>query len=97
MSTKLLPVNKMLFVEREQPPPKKADQFGFVLPEKVDMSKHVCVVLRGTSEGSQFEKYIGSKIVVMQNMLDTVEFNKQFFQIISENGVVAIIAESDLF
>lgn len=97
MSTKILPVNKMLVVEREQAPQSKPDQFGFVLPEKVNLSKHIIVTLRAASEGSPFERYIGSKLVVVQGMIDMIMMDMNSFNLVSENGVVGIVAESDFF
>lgn len=95
MSIKLIPVNKMLLVEREFKKPEKQDQFGFVLPEKIDMSKHIVVRLKNTSEGSTYERYVGQNLLVVRAMIEDVEINGATFQIISENGVVGIAAEGD--
>lgn len=97
MSIKLTPVNKMLLIEREKQQKQKPDEFGFVLPEKVVLTKHAVVNLVSASESSQYERYVGQKLLVNNSMIEQVEVNNSIFNLISENGVVAIVAESDLF
>ncbi len=96
MPIKINPVNKMLLVERK-PVAKKEDEFGFILPTKVSYDKHLVVNLKAAPENSQYEKNIGNDILVVGAMIEQVEINKEVFNLVSENGVVGIIAESDLF
>lgn len=97
MSVKLNPVNKMLFIERISTPKNKPDEFGFVLPERHDSSKHIIVTLKAASEGSQYERYVGQKIVVARNMIDSIEVKGSYYDLVSETGVMAIVSENELF
>lgn len=96
MPTKLTPVNKMLVVEKESNSNKQED-LGFVLPERVVITRHSNVVLKSASEGSLFERFVGQKLVVVTSMMEDIEVKGTKHTIIPENGVVAVIAESDLF
>lgn len=97
MLPKLKPVNKMLLVQREQQPKQKPDEFNFILPEKVVITKHTIVELLAASEGSGYERYVGQKLLVVNGMIDSVEVKSHMFDLISENGVVAVVTESELF
>jgi len=96
MAFKLTPVNKILVVEREQVQEKQEDR-PFILPTKVVLTRHSNVTLKNAGEGSQFERYVGQKMVVVTSMIEEVDVNGEKHLILPENGVVAIIAESDFF
>ncbi len=96
MPTKLTPVNKMLVVEKENSISKQ-EELGFVLPERVVITRHTNAVLKSASEGSLFERYVGQKLVIVTSMMEDIEVKGTKHTIIPENGVVAVIAESDLF
>lgn len=96
MATKLTPVNKILVIEREQSAKKQEDR-PFILPEKVIISRHSNVLLKNVGEGSQFERYVGQKIVVVTAMIEEIEVNGDKHLVIPENGVVAVVAESEFF
>ena len=95
MKTKLTPVNKYLVVEREQVKP--MEDRPFYLPKSDVIARHIIVTLKASSEGSQFERYCNQKLVILSGMIEEVDVKGDKHQVIPENAVVAVVAESDLF
>ena len=96
MTFKLTPVNKILIVEREQEQ-KSEESRPFILPNKVILTRHSNLTLKNASEGSQFERYVGQKIVAVTAMIEEIEVSGNKYLILPENGVVAVVSESDFF
>jgi hypothetical protein len=96
MPSKLTPVNKYLVIEKQIPQKPMVDR-PFLVPDKITVSRHSTVKLKSTSEGSQFEKYIGQNMVIVTGMLEEIDTKGDKHHIIPENAVVAIITESELF
>ena len=96
MAFKLTPVNKILIVEREQTQEKQEDR-PFILPTKVVVTRHANVILKNAGEGSVFERYVGNKMVVVNSMIEEIDVGGEKHLTLPENGVVAVVSESDFF
>ena len=91
------PVNRMLLVKRE-PIPEKKNNLGIILPESsTKVEKNVIVELIAAEEASMYRKYESQKILVHAAMLEDFELKGTRVTIVPENGVIAIISESELF
>jgi hypothetical protein len=92
---KFQPVNKLLWVEPVEE--KKKEERPFYVPEAAVMKKNSVVTLKRSSDESPFLKHEGKTLVVLTSMLEVIEHKDQKFWVIPENGVQAVIQESELF
>lgn len=98
MAVFIKPVNKTLVVERE-PTPENKNEFGILVPDSVKsigVSTSCVVKLVACEEKSPYEKYEGQKLLVRTSMIEDVDIKGAKGSFISENGVIAVIAESGI-
>jgi len=96
MTMFIKPVNRMMLVEKE-PEHQKNNDLGILIPDSVKQTeRNVVVHLVSCDAGSVYEKYEGQNLLVRANMLEDFEIKGNRFTLLSENGVIAVIAESDL-
>lgn len=96
MAVFIKPVNKTLFVEREQIQEKK-NEFGILVPTTTQKIENNCYVkLISCEDNSPYEKYEGKTLLVRAAMLEDVDVNGTKGTFISENGVIAIISYSGM-
>jgi len=96
MGIKLIPVNKLLVVEKQEVKKNDNNQL-FLVPEKVVLYKNSIVTLKSAPEGSPYERYVGLNMLVLTAMIDEVSLNGTNHYMIPEHGVLAILTESELF
>jgi len=98
MSVFIKPVNKMLLVKRE-PVPEKKNEFGIMIPSAglPKVENVATVTLVAGEECSLYERYVGQNLLVNAHMLQDLDIKGAKATFISENGVIAVIAESELF
>ena len=92
---KFQPVNKLLHVEPIEE--KKKEERPFYVPETSVMKKNSLVTLKRASNESPFVDHEGKVLIVLSSMLEVIEYRDQKFFVVPENGVQAIIQESELF
>lgn len=96
MTMFIKPVNKTLIVERE-PIPEKKNDFGIIVPDSGRVAPRNSVVkLIGSEDNSYYEKYVSQNLLVHTNMLEDFEVRGVKGTLLPENGVIAVIAESDI-
>ena len=88
------PVNKLVVIEK-LPEPKREEK-AFLIPEKALQPRYSVVkLLRAEKDFSSFCQDEGKHIVVQTALIDEVEFDGNKFHVITENGIVGRLQESD--
>jgi len=96
MTMFIKPVNRMMVVKRDPEPEKKNDLGIFIPDSSKQTERNITVTLEACEEKSVYEKYEGQRILVRANMLEDLDIKGNKITLLPENGVIAIIAESDL-
>lgn len=88
------PMNKLLLVEEAGV--KKTKTVGtFLVPEEAMRSRYSVVKLVRASDDCNQDLVSGDLLVVQTSLIDIVEFEGEKFRVITENGVVGRLQESE--
>jgi len=92
-----IPLNKLVLIERVHSPKKTKNVGGFVVPEESMQSRYCVVKVLRCSDLAKSDLMLqeGDLIVVQTALIDEIQFDDHKFHVISENGVVARLQESD--
>lgn len=92
-----IPLNKLVLIERVHSPKKTKSVGGFVVPEESMQSRYCVAKVLRCSDLAKSDLMLqeGDLIVVQTALVDEIQFDEQKFLVISENGVVARLQESD--
>ena len=92
-----IPLNKLVLIERVHSPKKTKSVGGFVVPEDSMQSRYCVVKVLRCSDIAKNDLMIaeGDLIVVQTALIDEIRFDDETYHVISENGIVARLQESD--
>jgi co-chaperonin GroES (HSP10) len=87
------PLNKLLLVKKVE---EKKQTHSFYVPETYTAKTHTVVELVRASEGSHFQQYEGSNIVVQAALIEQISIEEDKFLVVSESGVQGILRKNEL-
>jgi co-chaperonin GroES (HSP10) len=92
-----IPLNKLVLIERVHSPKKTKSVGGFVVPEESMQSRYCVVKVLRCSDLAKSDLMLqeGDLVVAQTALIDEIQFDEQKFLVISENGIVARLQESD--
>lgn len=92
-----IPLNKLVQVEKVHSAKKTKTVGAFVMPEETMQSRYSVVKVIRSSDIAKSDLMLqeGDLVVVQTALIDEVEFDGNKFHVISENGIVGRLQESD--
>ena len=92
-----IPLNKLVLVEKVHSTKKTKTVGAFVMPEETMQPRYSVVKVIRSSDIAKSDLMLqeGDLVVVQTALIDEIEFDGNKFHVISGNGIVARLQESD--